>query len=146
MWLQLDLTTDSSQSSLVIFYVSGQGMVAGDYYGTGEKGTMGGWKGKGNLFPPSHDPTHFPSPSFSRVYINRRLRDDWRHFLVSLELSMTRYWTQRAAFSLENWKFANAFVSSLLSWLDRSSTLARLQRDSFRRRIKYSRCRIENKT
>ena len=79
-------------------------MVAGDYYSTGEKGTMGGWKRKGSLFRPSHHPTHFSSPRFSRVNINRRLRDDWRHFLVSPELSLTRYWTQRAAFSLEKLK------------------------------------------
>ena len=48
---------------------------------------MGRWKGKGSLFPPSHHPTHFPSPRFARVNINRSLRDDWGHFLVSREPS-----------------------------------------------------------
>ena len=70
-----------------LLYVSGQRKVAGDYYGTGEKGTMGRWKGKGSLFPLSHHPPHFPSPRFARANINRSLRDDWRHFLVSREPS-----------------------------------------------------------
>ena len=40
VWLQLDLTTDSSPV-VSYYFVSGQGTVAGDYYGTGAKGTMG---------------------------------------------------------------------------------------------------------
>ena len=40
VWLQLDLTTDSSPV-VSYYFVSGQGTVAGDYYGNGAKGTMG---------------------------------------------------------------------------------------------------------
>ena len=40
VWLQLDLTTDSSPV-VSYYFVSGQGTVAGDCYGTGAKGTMG---------------------------------------------------------------------------------------------------------
>ena len=40
VWLQLDLTTDSSPV-VSYYFVSGQGTVAGDYYGTSAKGTMG---------------------------------------------------------------------------------------------------------
>ena len=40
VWLQLYLTTESSPV-VSYYFVSGQGTVAGDYYGTGTKGTMG---------------------------------------------------------------------------------------------------------
>ena len=40
VWLQADLTTDSSPV-VSYYFVSGQGTVAGDYHGTGAKGTMG---------------------------------------------------------------------------------------------------------
>ena len=94
VWLQLDLTTNSSPV-VSYYFVSGQGTVAGDYYGTGAKGTMGRWKGKGRLFPPSHHPSHFPLP---RILIGdwETSGDDsgfdpntpilWRHLLLLFSL------------------------------------------------------------
>ena len=62
---------------------------------TGTKGTMGRWKGKGSLFPPSHHPSHFPLP---RILIGdwETSGDDsgfdpntpilWRHLLLLFSL------------------------------------------------------------
>ena len=64
--------------SRLLSFVSGHGTIAGDYYGIwceGDDGKMKGGKEETLLFPPSHHPSRFSWPRFSRRRRRRRQRE-----------------------------------------------------------------------